>query len=104
MSPSRYVRKSSPTGHNFFADVADVMFYDVFEPIWATYYAPKLTARETNQFRQACHKPASKFLEQIIKPMAYQPDLGTYLCIAEHMDVKGRAHFGVQTHAGPLTQ
>lgn len=71
------------------------MFNDSFDDIWSDYYSTVLTKRETNQFRQACRRPASAFLEQIIKPMAFEPSKRTYMCVADNQHVEGRSHFPV---------
>lgn len=68
------------------------MFNDIYDDLWATYYAPTLTKLETNQFRQACRRSRSVFLEQIIKPQAYIPANHTYMSLSQSPDNMGRAH------------
>ncbi|WP_306003078.1 hypothetical protein [Brevundimonas sp. C43] len=65
---------------------------DPYAPIWATYYAPRLSSRELRQFTDASAKPQRTFLDTIIRPSAYRPDLGTYMSVSPTKNLEGRDH------------
>jgi len=65
---------------------------NLFEPLWANYYAQKLTAHELNQFRQAEARGPSLLLTDVIKPESYQLDADRYMAVDHHKAVAGRSH------------
>ncbi len=65
---------------------------DLYSDLWSSYYAPKLSARELRQFTDASAKPLRGFLDTIIKPAAYRPDLGTYMSVSYTKNLEGRDH------------
>lgn len=45
----------------------------IYEPMWAKYYAPQLSAHETNQFRRAETRGPSLLLTDVIQPESFDP-------------------------------
>nr|WP_313635182.1 hypothetical protein [Brevundimonas diminuta] len=64
-----------------------------YEPMWAKYYAPKLSAREINQFRRAEMRGPSLLLTDIIQQQSFDPANRRYMAVANRKDVRGRNHF-----------
>lgn len=65
---------------------------DLYSDLWSTYYAPRLSARELRQFTEASSKPLTTFLDDIIRPSAYRPDLGAYMSVSPTKNLTGRDH------------
>lgn len=65
---------------------------DLYSDLWSTYYAPRLSARELRQFTEASSKPLTTFLDDIIRPSAYRPDLGAYMSVSPTKNLTGRNH------------
>lgn len=78
------------------------MFNDIFDDLWAAYYAPKLSKREANQFAKACRHSHSDLLEKIIKPQAYLPAEGSYMSLSQSTENPGRAHFEARDLIGAV--
>lgn len=66
---------------------------NVYEPLWAKYYAPKLSAREIAQFRRAELRDPSRLLTDIVQSQSFDPANQRYMAVANRKDVKGRSHF-----------
>lgn len=66
---------------------------NIYEPVWAKYYASKLSAREINQFRRAEARDPSVLLTDVIKPQSFDPANHRYMAVANRKDVRGRNHF-----------
>ncbi|WP_433952020.1 hypothetical protein [Brevundimonas diminuta] len=66
---------------------------NLFEPMWAKYYAPKLTKHELNQFKKAEARGASLLLTNIIQKQSYDADAGRYIAVDYEKAVEGRSHF-----------
>lgn len=66
---------------------------EYFHDLLRDYYAQYLTKRELNQFTAAINAPTSVFLEEIIKPMAYDPASNSYLAISADTKTDGRPHY-----------
>lgn len=67
--------------------------FECYDDIWRDYYAPHLTKWELNQLLAASRHGPSELLESVIKPMAYQPDQGFYLCVDDNVHASGRPFF-----------
>lgn len=65
----------------------------IYEPIWAKYYAPKLSAREISQFRRAETRNPSLLLTDVIQPESFDPKTRRYMAVANRKKVGGRNHF-----------
>ena len=66
---------------------------NIYEPMWAKYYAPKLSAREINQFRRAEMRDPSLLLTEVIQPQSFDPANRRYMAVANRKKVNGRNHF-----------
>lgn len=66
---------------------------NTYEPMWAKYYAPKLSAREINQFRRAETRDPSLLLTDVIQPESFDPKTRRYMAVANRKGVRGRNHF-----------
>lgn len=64
-----------------------------FHDLFRDYYAPHLTKYELNQFLAAVDAPSSEFLDEIIKPMAYDEVTNTYMSIDSVITNEGRPHY-----------
>ena len=64
-----------------------------FNDLLRDYYALHLTKHELNQFSAAINTPTSAFLDEIIKPMAYDPASNSYLAISANTKTDGRPHY-----------
>lgn len=69
------------------------MTNDYFHDLLRDYYAHHLTKRELNQFAAAVDAPLTAFLDEIIKPMAYDPSANAYLAISDNTQTDGRPHY-----------
>ncbi|KJV38095.1 hypothetical protein [Brevundimonas sp. KM4] len=66
---------------------------NLFEPIWAQYYAPHLTKTELGQLRRAKSGHQSILLTGIIKKQGFSARHRTYMPVASTKDVPGRNHY-----------
>ena len=66
------------------------MFDYSFDALWEAYYGPHLTKYQLNQFKKALRQPSSRLLTDIIQPMTYQRDAGSYLCVTDNPTILGR--------------
>lgn len=66
---------------------------NTYEPMWAKYYAPKLSAREINQFRRAEMRCPSLLLTDVIQTESFDPKTRRYMAVANRKEVRGRNHF-----------
>lgn len=66
---------------------------NIYETMWAKYYAPKLAAHEINQFRRAETRDTSLLLTDVIQPESFDPKTRRYMAVANRKTVRGRSHF-----------
>lgn len=65
----------------------------MFETLWASHYAQKLTAHELNQFRRAETRGPSLLLTDVIKREFYDKAADRYMAVSDNKEVAGRSHF-----------